>query len=325
MPCPSSVTFAGAWLWRGAEVCGALMFSTRYRPEPSLPRWARAAQVLRISEEVPHEKAIDELEETIQPRRQEDGRQRHAASQAGDVEVRQGAPPQGQEPQTGDRHRAVRGTEERRQGPAQEAMTSAAARGAAERQPLGAYRKKRRFSVTSEPKGRIVRRRRAEAALAFVVQKHRATALHYDFRLEWKGVMLSWAVPKGPSTDPKIKRMAMRVEDHPIEYNRFEGTIPPGEYGGGTVMLWDRGAWTPESADVDAALKAGSLKLSLAGEKLHGAWVLVRTRPVGKKAREAWLLIKRRDRWASARDVARPAPRSMASNRLLAEIARDAG
>jgi bifunctional non-homologous end joining protein LigD len=161
--------------------------------------------------------------------------------------------------------------------------------------------------------------------LAFVVQKHRATALHYDFRLEWKGVMLSWAVPKGPSLDPSVKRMAMRVEDHPLEYNQYEGTIPAGEYGGGTVMLWDRGAWTPESSDVDAALKAGALKLSLAGEKLHGSWVLVRTRPRGRQKREAWLLIKHRDRWASSQDVAIEAPRSIVSNRLLAEIARDAG
>ena len=131
---------------------------------------------------------------------------------------------------------------------------------------LREYHKKRRFDVTAEPKGREPKAppkapkvgagtvaRRAKK-LAFVIQKHRATALHYDLRLEWNGVMLSWAVPRGPSLDPTVKRMAMQVEDHPIEYNKFEGIIPEGEYGGGTVMIWDRGTWTPESPDVDEAL-----------------------------------------------------------------------
>src|SRR5688572_7415843 len=133
--------------------------------------------------------------------------------------------------------------------------------------PLEEYRKKRRFDVTAEPAGKPVKtpaKRRAKK-LAFVVQKHRATALHYDLRLEWNGVMLSWAVPKGPSYDPTIKRMAMQVEDHPIEYNAFEGIIPEGEYGGGTVMIWDHGTWTPESPDVDAALAKGDLKFSFEG------------------------------------------------------------
>src|SRR3954468_16370920 len=132
--------------------------------------------------------------------------------------------------------------------------------------PLGEYRHKRRFDVTAEPKGRDVREPRRPKKLAFVIQKHRATALHYDLRLEWKGVMLSWAVPKGPSFDPAVKRMAMQVEDHPIEYNRFEGIIPAGEYGGGTVMIWDRGTWTPESPNVDAALAKGELKLTMEGK-----------------------------------------------------------
>src|ERR1051326_2527132 len=132
---------------------------------------------------------------------------------------------------------------------------------------LEEYRRKRRFNVTPEPKGERVARKRGKK-LAFVVQKHRATALHYDFRLEWKGVMLWWAVPKGPSYDPTVKRLAMQVEDHPLEYNRFEGIIPEGEYGGGTVMIWDRGTWTPESEDVDAALRRGDLKFTLHGEKL---------------------------------------------------------
>jgi bifunctional non-homologous end joining protein LigD len=192
--------------------------------------------------------------------------------------------------------------------------------------PLGEYRKKRRFDVTSEPEGKPVRvRRTAAKKLAFVIQKHRATALHYDFRLEWKGVMLSWAVPKGPSNDPAVKRMAMQVEDHPIEYNKFEGIIPAREYGGGTVMIWDRGIWTPEDADVDAALGRGELKLSLAGEKLHGSWVLIRTRPRPGQTRAAWLLIKHRDQWAASEDLTETAPRSVVSQRLLVEIARDEG
>src|SRR5713226_8940711 len=139
------------------------------------------------------------------------------------------------------------------------------------------YRKKRRFDVTPEPKGKKAPRRGTKK-LAFVVQKHRATALHFDFRLEWKGVLLSWSVPKGPSLDPSVKRLAMPTEDHPLEYAKFEGIIPEGEYGGGTVMVWDNGSWTPEVPDVDAAFKKGDLKFSLEGRKLKGSWVLVRTR-----------------------------------------------
>ncbi len=191
---------------------------------------------------------------------------------------------------------------------------------------LEEYRKKRRFGVTAEPKGKASRRRVRK--LALVIQKHRATALHYDFRLEWNGVMLSWAVPKGPSLDPSVKRLAMQVEDHPLEYNKFEGIIPEGEYGGGTVMIWDRGTWTPESQDVDAALKKGELKLRLDGEKLKGSWVLVRTRRGsggGGGGKASWLLIKHRDEWAGKRDIAEEEPRSVVSNRLLVEIARDEG
>src|SRR5919201_4764 len=121
--------------------------------------------------------------------------------------------------------------------------------------PLTEYRKKRRFEVTPEPQGKQPSARGAKPRLAFVVQKHRATALHYDFRLEWEGVMLSWAVPKGPSYDPAVKRLAMQVEDHPIEYNKFEGIIPAGEYGGGTVILLDGGATTPQKPPVSAAPK----------------------------------------------------------------------
>jgi len=190
--------------------------------------------------------------------------------------------------------------------------------------PLEEYRKKRRFGVTPEPKGKTVVRKRVRK-LVYVIQKHRATALHYDFRLEWNGVMLSWAVPKGPSLDPADKRLAMQVEDHPIEYNKFEGIIPAGEYGGGTVMIWDRGHWLPESPSVDAALKKGELKFVLDGEKLHGGFVLVRTGRFGEGRKPSWLLIKHRDEWASKTQIVEEQPRSVVSQRLLVEIARDEG
>jgi bifunctional non-homologous end joining protein LigD len=150
---------------------------------------------------------------------------------------------------------------------------------------LGEYRRKRHFDVTAEPEGTVATRGDV-ARLAFVVQKHRATALHYDFRLEWRGVMLSWAVPKGPSLDPAVKRMAMQVEDHPLAYNQFEGVIPAGQYGGGTVMIWDCGTWKPESEDVDRGLETGELKLTLMGQKLRGSWVLVRLR--ARLDKSAW-------------------------------------
>ncbi len=190
--------------------------------------------------------------------------------------------------------------------------------------PLEEYRRKRRFDVTPEPAGERGPKKRGRG-LAYVVQKHRATALHYDFRLEWHGVLLSWAIPKGPSLDPSVKRMATHVEDHPLDYAGFEGIIPAAEYGGGTVMVWDRGTWTPESADVDAALKKGDLKFTLHGEKLKGSWVLVRTKGWGGSSRPSWLLIKHRDDFASDEDVAEMRPRSVVSNRLLTQIALDEG
>ncbi|HEX5227134.1 MAG TPA: DNA polymerase ligase N-terminal domain-containing protein [Bryobacteraceae bacterium] len=190
---------------------------------------------------------------------------------------------------------------------------------------LGEYRKKRDFEVTTEPKGVRPRSNGADALL-YVIQKHQASHLHYDFRLEWRGVLLSWAVPKGPSLDPSTKRLATRVEDHPVEYGGFEGIIPEGEYGGGTVMLWDRGTWSPEVDDVDAALEKGDLKFTLAGKKLRGSWVLVRTKlGYGGSAKPQWLLIKHRDKYAAAGDIEKEQPKSVLTRRLLADIARDAG
>jgi bifunctional non-homologous end joining protein LigD len=193
--------------------------------------------------------------------------------------------------------------------------------------PLERYRRKRHFGVTPEPRGksRPAPRKPRTKKLAYVIQKHRATALHYDFRLEWKGVMLSWAVPRGPSLNTADKRMAMPTEDHPIEYNRFEGVIPEGEYGGGTVMIWDRGKWTPVDPDVDAALQKGELKFRLDGEKLRGEWVLVRMGKRRGESRNPWLLIKHRDETASKRNITDEEPRSVVSGRLLVEIARDEG
>ncbi len=192
---------------------------------------------------------------------------------------------------------------------------------------LAKYHQKRNFSVTPEPAGDDAgaQRKSAERSRIFVVQKHRATQLHYDFRLEFGGTLLSWAVPKGPSPDPSVKRLAMQVEDHPIDYADFEGVIPEGEYGGGTVMVWDQGTWTAESPDVAAALAKGDLKFTLNGKKLKGSWVLVRTHGYGGSSKTSWLLIKHRDAYASTEDIASQKPKSAKSNRLLAEIARQGG
>jgi bifunctional non-homologous end joining protein LigD len=190
--------------------------------------------------------------------------------------------------------------------------------------PLNEYRKKRRFDVTTEPSGEAPRSRTAKSLL-YVIQKHRASHLHYDFRLEWNGVLLSWAVPKGPSIDPSVKRLAQPVEDHPLEYAGFEGVIPGGEYGGGTVMVWDTGSWIPEVPDVDEALRKGDLKFALRGKKLKGSWVLIRTRGFGKSPRPSWLLIKHRDAFAGETDITAEAPCSAFSGRTLTEIARDEG
>ena len=186
---------------------------------------------------------------------------------------------------------------------------------------LEKYKQKRNFSSTPEPAGDVkLAAERAKSAkpdqgLFFCVQKHLASHLHYDFRLEYHGVLLSWAVPKGPSLDPKTKRLAMHVEDHPVEYGTFEGVIPSG-YGAGIVMLWDQGTWKPEASDVDAALKKGDLKFTLDGYKLKGSWVLVRTGGrYGSRGGDArsWLLIKHRDDWAGDLDITEFAPLSVKS------------
>jgi bifunctional non-homologous end joining protein LigD len=182
--------------------------------------------------------------------------------------------------------------------------------------PLAEYKRKRRFNRTPEPRGG----RPSRETRLFVVQKHRATQLHYDFRLEAHGVLVSWAVPKGPSLDPAQKRLAMAVEDHPIDYARFEGVIPEGEYGGGTVMVWDIGSYVlAEDESFEDAYRRGVIKFALLGKKLKGVWTLVQIR--GRQ----WLLIKQRDRYASKGDITVAKPRSVLSRRLLAGIARAAG
>src|SRR6266852_6545728 len=167
---------------------------------------------------------------------------------------------------------------------------------------LEEYRRKRDFNKTPEPAPKVADKK--TPGRFFCVQKHLASHLHYDLRLEHNGVLLSWAVPKGPSLDPKVKRLAMHVEDHPREYGDFEGVIPEG-YGAGIVMLWDRGTWTPEVDDVDAALAKGDLKFTLDGYKLKGSWVLVRTKGAwpGGSGDRSWLLIKHRDEWAGDLDI----------------------
>ena len=189
---------------------------------------------------------------------------------------------------------------------------------------LSTYRKKRDFDKTAEPSGDT--RVAPSIQRRFVIQKHDATRLHYDLRLEFDGVFKSWAVTRGPSLDPHDKRLAVEVEDHPLDYGDFEGTIPEGQYGGGTVQLWDRGYW--QSDDPERGFKKGDLKFTLQGEKLHGSWVLVRMRHDrngGKRTN--WLLIKHRDDFArdgSANKVL-DADRSVASGRSMAQIAEGKG
>ncbi len=188
---------------------------------------------------------------------------------------------------------------------------------------LETYRKKRKFGVTAEPRGRVGRR----TGDSFVIQKHAARRLHYDLRLELDGVMKSWAVTRGPSLDPGEKRLAVEVEDHPIEYNTFEGTIPQGEYGGGTVLIWDRGRWIPDG-DPRRGLAKGHLDFTLDGEKLHGRWHLVRMRRRANESRTNWLLIKGKDdaaRTGRADDILDAAPHSVVSGRTIEDIAAGKG
>src|SRR5216684_6291221 len=194
---------------------------------------------------------------------------------------------------------------------------------------LEKYKAKRNFKATPEPSGDVklaeerAKKQKTSKELFFCVQKHLASHLHYDLRLEHRGVLLSWAVPKGPSLDPKTKRLAMHVEDHPFDYGEFEGVIPEG-YGAGIVMLWDRGTWTPEIEDVDAALEKGDLKFTLDGYKLKGSWVLVRTGGRYAGARDGgdrtWLLIKHRDDWAGDLDITEFAPKSVKSDGEFEDI-----
>ncbi|MEX5555746.1 DNA ligase D [Pseudomonas pergaminensis] len=182
--------------------------------------------------------------------------------------------------------------------------------------PLSEYNRKRDFGVTGEPAGSAPAGKRKASALSFVIQKHDARNLHYDFRLELDGVLLSWAVPKGPSLDPTQKRLAVHVEDHPLSYGSFEGSIPAGQYGAGDVIVWDRGVWQPHD-DPRKAYAAGKLKFTLVGEKLSGDWTLVRTRLKGSGDKEQWLLIKEKDpqaRPADDYDIVQAQPNSVVSN-----------
>src|SRR5271154_7440490 len=189
---------------------------------------------------------------------------------------------------------------------------------------LREYRKKRNFARTPEPAGDS-RKLALSKRPSFVIQKHAARQLHYDFRLELDGVLKSWAVPKGPSLDPGEKRLAVHVEDHPLEYGGFEGVIPDRQYGAGTALIWDRGTWTPLDPDPEAAYAKGNLEFVLDGEKLHGKWALVRMggKHAGRNG-ENWLLIKERDAAAmpqSGDAIVVDNPRSVATGRALEEIA----
>jgi bifunctional non-homologous end joining protein LigD len=190
---------------------------------------------------------------------------------------------------------------------------------------LQTYRAKRNFGVTAEPRGHVARRKATE--LRFVIQRHAATRLHFDLRLELDGVYKSWAVTKVPSLDPATKRLAVEVEDHPLEYGTFEGTIPKGQYGGGTVQLWDRGAWKPKSDNPQRDIERGMLKFELEGKRMHGGWALIRMRDDPRsrtrQTRHNWLLVKERDDAAQPGDPEALASEdtSVTSGRTLEQIA----
>jgi bifunctional non-homologous end joining protein LigD len=184
---------------------------------------------------------------------------------------------------------------------------------------LSRYNEKRDFTKTAEPKGASKTKGKGDS---FVIQKHDATRLHFDFRLEHNGVLLSWAVPKGPSLNPADRRLAVRTEDHPVEYGKFEGTIPKGQYGGGTVMLWDRGIWASLS-DVDEGLRRGSLKFLVKGERILGGYAPVRMPKKRGEKGENWLLIKERDDFIDddGERLTRDELKSIATKRTMEEIA----
>jgi len=192
---------------------------------------------------------------------------------------------------------------------------------------LARYRSMRDFHITAEPSGSTkLPKTKSHTQLPFCIQKHAASHLHYDFRLGWNGVLKSWAVAKGPSYVVADKRLAVQVEDHPMEYGGFEGIIPKGQYGGGTVMLWDQGTWEPQAAypDVDAGLRSGSLKFILHGQRLHGKWALIRMKPRPKETKPTWLLIKEHDtfeRPPSDPAITDEAPNSVVTGRTMDQIA----
>ncbi|HEU4940294.1 MAG TPA: DNA polymerase ligase N-terminal domain-containing protein, partial [Candidatus Eisenbacteria bacterium] len=186
--------------------------------------------------------------------------------------------------------------------------------------PLATYRKKRDFRKTTEPKGGRTARQRSRGGPAYVIQKHAASHLHYDFRLELDGVLKSWAVPKGPSLNPADKRLAVEVEDHPVEYGDFEGTIPKGEYGGGSVLVWDRGTWSPYG-DARDGLRRGRLSFELFGEKLKGKWLLIRMKGRDEDRKPTWLLFKEKDEASRARgDVLTERPESVKTGRVIEDV-----
>jgi bifunctional non-homologous end joining protein LigD len=190
---------------------------------------------------------------------------------------------------------------------------------------LDLYHQKRDFKTTPEPRGKIARGKKRQ--LKFVIQRHDATRLHYDLRLELDGVYKSWAVTKVPSLDPGTRRLAVEVEDHPLDYGTFEGTIPKGEYGGGTVQLWDQGTWRPQSGDPERDLKRGNLKICFDGKRMHGGWALIRLRDkytgLRRNPRHNWLLIKESDEHAEPGKPEALASEitSVKSGRTLEEIA----
>lgn len=181
---------------------------------------------------------------------------------------------------------------------------------------LKTYQKKRKFNQTPEPRGKIAK---PKATPLFVVQKHQARQLHYDFRLEAEGVLKSWAVPKGPSMNPAYKRLAMMVEDHPYDYKDFEGVIPSGNYGAGTVIVWDRGNYAPLNAkSIIAGLKKGEVKFALNGKKLKGGFVLIKMK---RRGENAWLLIKEKDEHAKKIDIIKQ-DKSVKSGKTLEQVAK---